>query len=42
MASFSQNVMAFDPNMDDIDFSADNYEDSRVELRAMGHNLVRF
>lgn len=40
MASFSQNVMAFDPPGSDDDFASDNFEDSRVELKAIGHNLV--
>lgn len=42
MSSFSRNVMLLDPNCSDNDFTMDNYEDSRVELKAMGHNLVGF
>ena len=42
MASFSQNVMSLDLSNNDNDFTSDNYQDIRVELRAMGHNLVGF
>ena len=42
MASFAQNVMAFDPVGSDDDFTSDSFEDSRVEMKATGHNLVGY
>lgn len=42
MASFSQNIMAFDPAGSDDDFTSDSFEDSRVEMKATGHNLVGY